>query len=319
MSEGGDARRVEPERRRGASPGSAGVCVGTGTVEDARFCWASAPRQSPRASRTASASAWGADPAPRRARRGTAAAPPRAAPGTPRVRVRRGRGIGPGVPSVPASKSTQSTREGVRLLVGAAWSTGGALPSTAAANGSTAAVSSSGDAVPRKRGAPSARTRRGRARRCPSGTSRAARRRGDRRRHGRRRRTACSGSPPPDPESNSEGRARGQKGGRRGRKRGGREIPPATGCDGGALRRRPRVARARARRWTCHQAKLRLCEAPGVAPTRRRRGGAGRRRRRPLRRFRRRVSSAFCRSSSRLNLSTPTKARESAPRGCPSR
>ena len=142
MSEGCDAGESRPSAAASASPGSAGVCVETGTVEDARFCWAKCTASVTESVANGSASAWGADPPRLAALEGDAALAAEGDAGdTPGFGSVGDAGLDPGVPSVPASKSTQSTREGVRLLVGAAWSTGGALPSTAAANGSTAAVS----------------------------------------------------------------------------------------------------------------------------------------------------------------------------------
>lgn len=143
MSEGCDAGESSPSAAASASPGSAGVCVGTGTVEDARFCWAKCTASVTESVANGSASAWGADPPRLAALEGDAALAAEGDAGdTPGFGSVGDAGLDPGVSSVPASKSTQSTREGVRLLVGAAWSTGGTLPSTAAANGSTAAVSS---------------------------------------------------------------------------------------------------------------------------------------------------------------------------------
>ena len=147
MSGGRDAGESSPSAAASASPGSAGVCAETMTAAGARVCWAKCAASVTESVANGSASAWG----PGAGLPGLATLEGVAALAVEGdVRDVLGFGsVGPaarspaGVVCAPASKSTQSERDGVRLLVGAAWSTGGALPSAAAANGSAAANVSS--------------------------------------------------------------------------------------------------------------------------------------------------------------------------------
>jgi hypothetical protein len=144
MSEGCAAGESSPSAAASASPGSAGVCAGTGTGTggDARFRWAKRTASVTESVANGSASAWGDDPPGLATLDGDAALAAEGDAGdVPGFGSAGDAGLDPGVPGVPASKSTQSVREGVRRLVGAACSTGGALLSTAAANGSTGAFS----------------------------------------------------------------------------------------------------------------------------------------------------------------------------------